>query len=170
MIVVAALVPILSGCIGPFASSSSPELPCNAEVVNFYGNIETLGSGTRFTEELGKAARDSDSVTLIEVTRAAGWTDGWERMVDVQPAMDPEDLSRAAQANVAPGCWKGIPAKQDSSTEVPWGYYLFFANNRPVQKIIWTGDKKPLRLNDRLALAPPSVLIRDPKGRLVPAP
>jgi hypothetical protein len=172
LILVATLVPMLSGCIGPFASSPSPELPCNAEVVNFNGKLETLGSGTRFTEALGKAGRDSNSVTLIDVTRAAGWADGWERMVDVQPGMDPEDLSRAAMANVAPGCWKGIPDKVDysSNSAVPSGYYLFFADNRPVQKVLWTGDKKPLRLNDRLALTPPSVLIRDPEEGLIPAP
>jgi hypothetical protein len=165
---VSVLVPLLSACLGK--STPAADTECYTEVLELNESSEILGSSARFDAELQNAGRDSEPVTLGDVTRAAGWTDGWDRMVDVQPGMGAAELSRAAKVYPIPGCWRGIPDEIDSGTSVPWGYYLFLANGKPAQVVRWTGDKKPLRLGDRIALTPPSILVRDPKEGLLPAP
>lgn len=128
---------------------------------------EPLGSNNRFDAALREVAKGTDGATLIEITRAAGWTDGWERLVEVRVSTEVADLNK--NANTPGQCWKHLPTM--GYREGPeQGYYLFVDKGKPVQVVSWSGDRKPLEVRDRGALTAESVLVPRPgHDRLEPA-
>ncbi|GAB2561999.1 hypothetical protein [Nocardia heshunensis] len=120
---------------------------------------EPLGSSPALGQELRRAVHDKNPVRLDELTGAAGWTEDWDLMADVASNTPEAELNGIVQT---PGhCWKGLPAVQ---TPVPEGFYLFFKDRVPVQKVDWRGDSKPINLSYGVSLNPQSQLVASGRG------
>ncbi|WP_433599593.1 hypothetical protein ACQPXH_28805 [Nocardia sp. CA-135953] len=129
---------------------------------------EPLGSSKRFDAALRDVAKGSDEAMLIEITRAAGWTDDWERLVEVRISTEVADLNK--NANTPGQCWKHLPT-MDYREGSEQGYYLFVDKGKPVQVVSWSGNKKPLEVRDRGALTAESMLVPSQwHDKLEPAP
>ncbi|MET7767405.1 hypothetical protein [Nocardia sp. NPDC005366] len=162
------LVPAASGCFG---TKPSTEPICLGETVSVNGPLDKLGSATRFNEELSQIVERRGEVTMGELTRAAGWSDAWDRVVDVYGGIDAADLSRAAQSGPAAECWRGLPTRGSSSSDRPaQGFYLFLSGGKLVQKVLWSADRKWIEMGRGVGLTPESLLVTDPTRHiLVPA-
>lgn len=121
-----------------------------------------LGSGERLRAELENAAKRVGPVRLIDITRAAGWSDDWTRMVKVDPGMTGSELNNDAGTHES--CWQGLPPFPGSDRHVD-GSYLFVKDEgglqqRPVQAVRWPlGSSGVLFFGDRRALTGETVLI-----------
>ncbi|MGQ4616334.1 hypothetical protein [Nocardia sp. R7R-8] len=167
LIVTALTVPMLSGCY----STVAQEEPCDTNIFSFGSGEEPLGSYSSFNKALSEAGKAPNPVTLGDVTRAAGWTDGWDRMIDVFSPTTAEELHNAAHTTKDQVCWKNWPTRKYTDDAVPEGYYLFLANGKPVQAVRWSLDQSLLSLGRLPELTPHSVLVPDPHGPgLIPAP
>ncbi|MEV6098979.1 hypothetical protein [Nocardia sp. NPDC051981] len=131
---VAVVAAILSGCslIGTHAESKPA---CDGFDLAHSG--ESLGSGTRLRNELENAATRPGPVRFIDITRAAGWSDDWTRMVEVPAGTKGAELNSVAHTTES--CWKGLPAVPDDD-QAAVDYFLFIkdepgANSRPVQAV-----------------------------------
>ncbi|WP_330250170.1 hypothetical protein OG874_28450 [Nocardia sp. NBC_00565] len=115
-----------------------------------------------------EVAKGEVGAKLIDVTRAAGWTDDWVRMVEVRASTTEADLNQ--HANMAGYCWKHLPTT--GYREGPeQGYYLFLDQVKPVQVVSWSGNKKPLEVRDLGALTAESLLVPSQwHDKLEPAP
>ncbi|MEV0360455.1 hypothetical protein AB0H71_30810 [Nocardia sp. NPDC050697] len=69
---------------------------------------------------------------MAEVTAAADWNAGWDRMIAVYGGSDPERINRAAGL---PGyCWPGLPGFDRTERRLPV-FYVFIAGNTAVQSV-----------------------------------
>ncbi|WP_156371038.1 hypothetical protein [Nocardia arizonensis] len=146
---------------------------CAGEMVDIHSHGDVIGSVTRFNDELERVVGTQSRATLLDITRAAGFSDEWDRMVDVYPGIDPVDLNRAAAVDLAAQCWRGLPGKwsYDDNAGIPRGDYVFFRAGRPVQAVFWSADRKLIDIDAGVGLTPESLLVTDPRKRVLrPAP
>lgn len=147
---VALLLPILGAC--SHISNGSGNKSCAGQF-DLGGLGEPLGSSTALYAEMRKALHAGQPIRMDELTRAAGWADGWDTMADVGSNTNEDVLNGIAQT---PGyCWSGLPGVK---MPVPEGDYLFFKDHVPVQKVHWRGDTLPLTLRVGVSLTPQSEL------------
>ncbi|WP_378733787.1 hypothetical protein [Nocardia brasiliensis] len=150
------------------ASTDQPAAQNCTGTFDFADRVETLGSSSRFDAELRSVAAGTEGATLIDITRAAGWTDGWERLVEVRASTKEADLN--AKAGTPGQCWKNLPTTghRDGPEQ---GYYLFVDKGKPVQVVSWSGNKKPLEVRGRGALTAETLLVPAQwHDKLEPAP
>ncbi|WP_280382374.1 hypothetical protein [Nocardia wallacei] len=98
---------------------------------------ENLGSRVSFKERAKQAAEAPAPTTLGDIARAAGWNDGWDRMVDIPQNTKADQIN--ALAGTSGICWKNAPKPRSSDGDGPQrGYYLFLKGNQPLQTIDWS--------------------------------
>ncbi|WP_062982870.1 hypothetical protein [Nocardia anaemiae] len=166
VLLVSVAVSALSACTS--SSDRTDDQTCTGTFDFSPPHAEPLGSNQRFDAALREAAKGADGATLIEITRTAGWADGWERLVEVRASTEVDDLNK--NANTPGQCWKHLPT-MDYREGPEQGYYLFVDKGKPVQVVSWSGDRKPLEVRDRGALTAESLLVPRPgHDRLEPAP
>ncbi|MGW4246575.1 hypothetical protein [Nocardia sp. NPDC004722] len=124
---------------------------------------EPLGSSITLQEKMQSAMRAKQPVRLQEVTRAAEWIDDWDLMAQVRSNTPEAELNGFTQT--AGYCWDGRPGTREP---VPEGFYLFFRDHVPVQKVRWFGDSMPIKLMRGVSLTPQSQLVIS-YSQLVPA-
>ncbi|MFE3188773.1 hypothetical protein ACFXHA_07160 [Nocardia sp. NPDC059240] len=145
------MLPILGAC--SLVSNDSSRQNCAGQ---FDLNVltEPLGPGLALSTTMRAALHDKQSVRMEELTRAAGWSDGWDLMAQVRSNTQTADLNGFTQT---PGyCWDGLPRVKEP---VPEGFYLFFKDHVPVQKVDWRGDSMPIQLRNNASLTPQSQLV-----------
>lgn len=165
---VAVVMPMMSGCFGKVPPSA--EEVCGSNIFNFHGNDQPLGAGRRLEEEIRNAAAAGAPTTLGDITRSAGWSDNWDRMIEVYPDEKVDRLNSDAQTDLPEPCWQGLPRRRDWD-DPSVGYYLFLSNGRPVQAVEWDSyEQPPLSRHRKISpLTPLSALVVDKDGDLVPA-
>lgn len=108
------------------------------------GGAEPLGSGETLYRKMLDAQESRQTVSMLDITDAAGWSDGWDRMVDVWERTDQDELNSRAQT---PGyCWDGLPASAPDSDHPADGFYLFVRDGRPVQFVRYQLSRYPIQL------------------------
>lgn len=150
-----ALITLMLSAVGACALVQRDEsrTSCSGEF-DLNGLKEPLGSSTALYAQMQRAVRDKNPVQLADLTRAVGWTDDWDLMADVGAGTKEAELNGFTQT---PGyCWKGLPAVR---YPVPEGFYLFFRNRVPVQKVAWRGDSMPMELRTGVSLTPQTPLV-----------
>lgn len=164
---IAMLIPALGACTSTPSNSGDNPDPCpNGH--EFHNDLQNLGSSSRLIEEFRNSASRNESTTLIDITRAAGMSDNWDRMTAVFPNMSATTLNDKAGTE---GCWKNLP--QIGSGSPQFGYYVFIKDKNVVQVAQWMGQDGPLKLRGYPSLTSDSVLVPQHFGdvsRLVPAP
>ncbi|MFF2557910.1 hypothetical protein ACFVUS_43425 [Nocardia sp. NPDC058058] len=161
---------ILGGC--SLAGTHDDSKPACTAGFDIGRAAETLGSADRFFTEYQNAEKRAEPVRLGDITRAAGWSDDWVRMVEVPPNITERDLNR--DAGTSENCWRGLP-RGDGSDHTVYGYYLFVKNEGgpmktvPVQSVRWPKAVRVVGFENRRALAIDTLLLPD-HGGLVPAP
>ncbi|MEU1209165.1 hypothetical protein [Nocardia sp. NPDC005825] len=131
---VAVVAAILSGCS---LTGTHAESKPTCDGFDLAHNGEALGSGTRLRNELENIATRPGPVRFIDITRAAGWSDDWTRMVNVQAGTKDAELNSIAHTTES--CWKGLPPVPDDDRAAV-SYFLFIrdesgAKSRPVQAV-----------------------------------
>ncbi|MBF6302884.1 hypothetical protein IU459_35995 [Nocardia amamiensis] len=178
MITARRMIPILAAIMAMLVSTgcgvllrsneSNSEAHC-ANVYTMSTNVDNLGSTSAFTREAMKAATGTGPITLADIARAAGWSDGWDRMVDVPQNITAEELNR--RANTPANCWKSLPRPYNSDGDgPPNGLYLFLKDDKAVQSVGWYyGHDQAFDLRGQDAIYPTTVLT--PRaGQLRPTP
>ncbi|UGT41834.1 hypothetical protein LTV02_39055 [Nocardia yamanashiensis] len=160
-------LPLLNACAFPLPKQKSDAPACLAEW-DLRNSGEPLGSGALLLEELQKATSSANpqGTPFVEIAHKAGWSDGWDRMVDVYEDIKESDLNMTAQTEGY--CWRNVPTDAGSNF-APTGFYLFVKDQKPVQAIEWRVQHNPVNLRPGQAATPQSVMIV--KGSfLVPQP
>ncbi|WP_405485925.1 hypothetical protein [Nocardia sp. NBC_00511] len=105
---------------------------------------EPLGYSKTLYQKMLDAQESRQTVPMLDITRAAGWSDEWDRMVDVWEHTDEAELNSRAQT---PGyCWDGLPASAPDSDHPSDGFYLFVRDGRPVQFVRYQLSRYPIQL------------------------
>ncbi|WP_330233158.1 hypothetical protein OHA40_12185 [Nocardia sp. NBC_00508] len=159
----------IPGCgLLPQSKRSDSEANC-ANSYTMSTNVDNLGSTSAFTREAMKAATGTEPLTLADIARTAGWSDGWDRMVDVPQNITAEELNR--RANTPANCWKGLPTPYNSDGDgPPRGLYLFLKDDKAVQSVGWYyGHDQAFDLRGQDAIYPTTVLTPS-AGQLRPTP
>jgi hypothetical protein len=126
---------ICSGCaLSSDRHATDSPRNCVSEL-SFPTRNETLGSGMMFRKENNAAADRGEPTTLRTITRAAQWSDNWDRVVEVRPNITPEQLDQATGTSGI--CWKDIPKDSIGDDVLPEGYYLFLDGPTPKQTASW---------------------------------
>ncbi|WP_433670649.1 hypothetical protein ACQP06_04405 [Nocardia sp. CA-136227] len=146
------MLPVVGAC--SLASRDSGRQACAGEF-DLHALGEPLGSSTALDAQMRHALYEKKPVRLEELTRAAGWGDGWDLMAQVGSNTQDAVLNEFTQT---PGyCWDGLPGVK---MPVPEGFYLFFNNHVPVQKVTWHADAMPIQLmRSAISLTPQSELV-----------
>ncbi|MFE3754367.1 hypothetical protein ACFXO9_08680 [Nocardia tengchongensis] len=140
-------VPLLAGC--GVKQDKPVAKTCQSEI-RLDSKPEPLGSSKALSAEFKAAGNKEQSVSFGEVTRAAGWSDNWDTVIDVSSAMDDNWLNKMAET--PPGtCWKGLPPRIGSDP-ASFGYYVFLKDRQVVQSVTWDTGYRVLefRANERL--------------------
>ncbi|WP_433592802.1 hypothetical protein [Nocardia sp. CA-145437] len=157
---IALIVPMAGAC--SVVSHDSSTQSCAGEF-DLTELREPLGSSVALLAEMQRAKRDRQPARMEDLTRAAGWADGWDLMADVHSSTREPVLNGLTQT---PGyCWKDLPAVREP---VPEGFYLFFKDRVPVQRVDWRADSAPLNLRTGTTLTPQTQLAVSGPG-LAPA-
>ncbi|MFB8007717.1 hypothetical protein [Nocardia sp. NPDC056000] len=164
VILAATLATLVSGCSSD--AGDKVEAPPCAATFDVSNSPETLGSGARFNAELQNVKTRTEPFPLVEVTNAAGWSDDWDRVVEVRVNTTGAKLN--GKAETAGYCWKNIP-ESDGEGFRPQEYWLFVKDGRPVQSVRWQGPTPVLQVGSG-ALTKESMLAADGKGWIVPQP
>ncbi|MFD7843773.1 hypothetical protein ACFV4K_12680 [Nocardia sp. NPDC059764] len=141
------IAPLLAGC------AAKPDKPaaktCQSEI-RLDSKPEPLGSSKALTAEFKNAGYREQPISLGEVTRAAGWSDGWDTVIDVSSAMDDNWLNKMAETP-PDTCWTGLPPR-NGSDPASFGYYVFLKDRQVVQSVTWETGYRVLvfRANERL--------------------
>lgn len=162
-------ISLLTGCgVLSRPNRSDSEAGC-ANSYTVTSSIDNLGSVREFTRQAMKAATGTEPVTLTDIAHAAGWSDDWDRMVDVPQDITAEELNR--RAGTPGNCWEDLPTPYSSDGDgPPRGYYLFLKEDKAVQAVGWYyGHDQAFDFRGQDAIYPATVLI--PRaGQLRPAP
>ncbi|WP_159930097.1 MULTISPECIES: hypothetical protein [Nocardia] len=159
---------VVTGCgLPPERNSPDSKVNCH-NVYTMSTNVDNLGSTSAFTREAMKAATGTEPVTLADIARTAGWSDGWDRMVDVPQNITAEELNR--RANTPGNCWKSLPRPYNSDGDgPPNGLYLFLKDDKAVQSVGWYyGHDQAFDLRGQDAIYP-TTLLTPWAGQLRPA-
>lgn len=147
-------VACLSGCVA--IPHRSPPPPTCSSHFDVQGSAEPLGSSATLLTTLNQAAQtDGFETTLGEMTAKAGWTDGWDRVVEHIDRMS--DAAMNTLAGTRGICWH-IP--QDPIPNSASGTYIFFAGQTPVQAVRWAGSEDVLDLDSLGDVASPTTRLR----------
>ncbi|MGV9412791.1 hypothetical protein ACWDOP_23020 [Nocardia sp. NPDC003693] len=151
------VVPMLAGCS---AGQDKPATQaCQAEIKLDRGP-EPLGSSEALISAIRTAGQGQQPVSLGEVTRAAGWSDGWDAVIDVSSNATDDRLNRKAET-LSGTCWSGLP-RGNNSDPAPFGYYVFLKDRQVVQSVVWDTGRKYLEFPAVDRLTSESML--NPKG------
>ncbi|WP_405485773.1 hypothetical protein [Nocardia sp. NBC_00511] len=137
MIVVGIVIlPLLAGC----AERAKPAGKACGSEIRLDPAPEPLGSSKALTAEFTTAGNMEQPISFGEVTRAAGWSDQWDTMINVSSAMDDDWLNKMAETS-PDTCWKGLPPRSGSDP-ASFGYYVFLNERQVVQSVRWfTGHR-----------------------------
>lgn len=141
-VVCAAIAPV-SGCSAlPSTDRAAPTMQCEVEF-RIDDNIQPLGPSEQFRLAASKlaAARPTATTTLDEVSREAGWTGRWDRVIQASDNTDSETINAAAGTTGV--CFLGI-SRSDPDFGAQ-GDYIFFDGPRPVQTMYWDGSTEIMR-------------------------
>ncbi|MFD7846589.1 hypothetical protein ACFV4K_27055 [Nocardia sp. NPDC059764] len=119
--------------------------------------VQPLGSSKLLFQEMTKANKNRETVPLLDITHAAGWSDGWDILVEVGERTEPADLNTRAQT---PGyCWRNLPASSAMSDRPSDKFYLFTKDNRPVQFIQFHPYEQPIQFEKGAVATKETVLV-----------
>ncbi|GAB0107847.1 hypothetical protein JMUB6875_68470 [Nocardia sp. JMUB6875] len=152
---------MLSGCSG--AVRHNVAVPVCTSTFDISAKAEVLGSNARLNDEIEKASKRSGTFQAVDITRAAGWSDDWDRMVQVRVNVTMAKLNRNAGTA---SCFKNLP-ESDGEGYRPTQFYLFVKDGKPVQSVPWPNVTSTLQFGDGV-LTKDSVLSVDAKGWIVP--
>lgn len=119
---------------------------CSAGTFDFTAMSDTqpLGRSDALYQKMIEATGNKQSVSMLDLTNSAGWSDEWDRMVGVWEDAERDELNSRAQT---PGyCWKGLPSNSGMSDRPSDGFYLFIRDNEPVQFVRYRPDVYPIQL------------------------
>ncbi|WP_067534756.1 hypothetical protein [Nocardia crassostreae] len=153
-----AVAGLLSGC-SSLANQGVAEPVCSA-TFDLLNNAEVLGSGERFNAELERSKKRTEPFLMVEVTRAAGWSDDWDRLVEVQTNTTSGKLNKKAETA---SCWKNLPESHGDEYDPP-EFYLFVKDGKPVQAVRWPSVVGVIRFGDHAAVTKESVMAIDDRG------
>ncbi|MFF0607854.1 hypothetical protein ACFYUD_04190 [Nocardia tengchongensis] len=153
----------LSGCSN--SATHQADTPACTSTFDFGKKTETLGSSEQLNTELRNAVQRGDSFQLADVTRAAGWSDNWDRMVKVQVNIKAQQLNQNAGTT---NCWANLP-ESDGEGYRPPQFYLFVKDGQPVQKVQWPDPWALIDFGAHTALTKDSTL-GIAKGKIVAQP
>ncbi|MFC9993505.1 hypothetical protein [Nocardia sp. NPDC127526] len=151
------MVPLLAGCA---AKHEKPAAKTCLSEIRLDSEPQPLGSSQALTAAIKTAGRGQQPVSLGEVTRAAGWSDEWDTVIDASAARDDERMNASAQIPTGT-CWKGLPPRIGSDP-VPSGYYVFLKDRQVVQSVMWDTGHEFLVFGSVERLTHESML--NPKG------
>ncbi|WP_433566429.1 hypothetical protein ACQP1O_15210 [Nocardia sp. CA-151230] len=151
------MVPLLAGCA---AKHQKPAAKVCQSEMRLDSKPQPLGSSEALSAEFNTAGSGQQAISLGEVTRAAGWSDDWDTLIEASSAMDDDWLNKIAQT--PPGtCWKGLPPRIGSDP-ASFGYYVFLKDRQVVQSVMWDTGYKPLGFHSDERLTHETML--NPKG------
>ncbi|WP_306360333.1 hypothetical protein [Nocardia sp. CC227C] len=149
--------------------SSTPQedlaVPVCTSTFDLHDRAEPLGAGERLNAELTNFIRSAEPFLMVDVTRAAGWSDEWDRMVQVSTGTTAEKLNRNAGTEY---CWENLPTSAGFDESYPPEFYLFTRDGQPVQTVRWPEAVSIIQFGDHDALTKESVLTVDAEGWIVP--
>lgn len=140
------MAPLLAGC----AAERPAAKTCEAEI-HLTSEPQPLGSSKALLAEFKTAGSGQQAtLSLGEVTHAAGWSDDWDTLINASSNMDDEWLNNLAQTPSGT-CWTGLPSGINSDAP-PTGYYVFLKDRQVVQSVTWDTGVRLLRFHsdDRL--------------------
>ncbi|MEV0461437.1 hypothetical protein AB0I30_07255 [Nocardia tengchongensis] len=150
-------VPLLAGCAAKHQSYAER---CPSEI-RLSQEPQPLGSSKALTEAIRTAGGGQQAISFGEVTRAAGWSDDWDAVIDASAAHEDDLMNKWAET--PPGtCWAGLPPRFGASDPVPSGYYVFLKDRKVVQSVKWDTGHKPMEFGSAGRLTHESML--NPKG------
>lgn len=157
-----ALVGLVASCgvAGPPKShvQEQESRDCSRGTFDFGTSSEAqpLGSSKALYQKMLEAQENKQTIPVLDITHAAGWSDEWDRMVDVGEHTNQAELNSRAQT---PGyCWKGLPPTSAMSDRPSDGYYLFVRDNKPVQFIQYRPSMYPILMLTGVVVTKESVL------------
>ncbi|GAB4583876.1 hypothetical protein [Nocardia sp. IFM 10818] len=151
------MVPLLAGCAAKPEKTAAKT--CQSEI-RLDREPQPLGSSEALTAALKTAGNGEQAISLGEVTRAAGWSDDWDTVIDASTAREDDRMNKSAQT--PPGtCWRGLPP-QNNSDPAPYGYYVFLKDRQVVQSVVWYTGHRVLEFGSVERLTHESML--NPKG------
>lgn len=159
----AVLVSLITSC-GIFGPPDGPaqkkeQQDCSRGTFDFApaGGAQPLGSSDLLYQKMREAQRNMQTIAMLDLTHAAGWSDDWDRMVDVWEHTEHAELNSRAQT---PGyCWKHLPPSSPMSDRPSDGFYLFIKDQRPVQFIRYRPSELPIQLLRGVVVTKETVLI-----------
>ncbi|WP_369634746.1 hypothetical protein [Nocardia sp. JMUB6875] len=160
----AILVSLISAC-GVFGPPDGPvrkkeQQGCARGTFDFdpHGGAQPLGSSELLYRTMLEALRSTETIPMLDLTHSAGWSDDWDRMVDVWEHTEQNELNSRAQT---PGyCWKHLPASSPTSDNPSDGFYLFIKDQRPVQFVRYRISEYPIQLLRGVVVTKETVLVR----------
>lgn len=127
-------------------------------VFDFNSKAEPLGSSQNLVNTVYNRSASPDVITLQDLTTAAGWADGWDRMIVAGQGISRDVLNTRADL---PGyCWENFPST--NPTDHPYDWYIFIEGQTPKQVL------KVLRSDGLFQRAKEGALT--PETRLSPIP
>ncbi|MBF6236416.1 hypothetical protein IU474_04895 [Nocardia otitidiscaviarum] len=172
----AVLLPWTAAC-GEAGTRTAPESVCRETHNLAVAATQQTEAGGRFDDALERAGRDGQPVTMIDITRSAGWADDWDRMIEVRAGATDDVINQ--RAHTVEHCWEGTGRSGagggNASEGPPSGYYVFTRDNGAagvefVRAVRWYGDRLQLKMGGRDALGPETVMARVDNGYLRPNP
>lgn len=119
--------------------------------------VQPLGSSKLLFQEMTKANKNKQPIPLLDITRAAGWSDGWDILVEVGEHTKQADLNTRAQT---PGyCWQNLPESSAMPDRSSDKFYLFTKDNRPVQFIQFRPYEQPIQFKKGAIATKETVLV-----------
>lgn len=144
----------ISGCNSDI-SEDAAECPASFD---FKETATPLGDGRGLFSAARNAALHEDTVTMRDVTRAAGLKDDWDRMVVVFPGTKEPTLN--SDTGISSICWKNLPPPYRDDTPHA-AYYLFIQERSPLQAIHWfyPNDRELDFMTTRTRIAEPDTTL-----------
>lgn len=136
---------VLGACaptpLGEHGAGHASTAACTSQP--FPGDVrrEALGSSERFLVAARQASADTTrSTTLGRITDSAGWSNGWDPMVQREDWMTPANPDRLAGTSGM--YWTYAAVDPDSSSHS--GDYIFLRGNEPIQTVPYSVDDMPV--------------------------
>ncbi|MEV6065214.1 hypothetical protein AB0L82_01570 [Nocardia sp. NPDC052001] len=120
------------------------------------GGAQPLGSSDLMLQKMLEARANKQTIAMQDLAHSAGWSDEWDRMVEVGEHTERDELNSRAQTTGY--CWKNLPPTSPMSDRPSDTYYLFVRNNRPVQFIQVRPSENPIILLRGVVLTKETVL------------
>ena len=155
------LVCVITSCgvLGPQKAQVKEQQGCSRGTFDFgtWTELQPLGSSPRLHEKMLEAHNSMQTIAMVDLTRAAGWSDDWDRMVVVGEHTEQGDLNSRAQT--PDYCWKNLPPTSPMSDRASDRFYLFVRDNRPVQFVQYRASETPIEMPKGAAATKETVLV-----------